>query len=191
MSRGRTQSERGEPPRGIEQRDGDRQPVQSRNRAFAVAPGPCRLVAVIRRARIMPPAGACGSDSGGRTGCRAWSGRRWRRLWCSGLRLTRNGRLAAYWRQRLSACSWQRLSGFGFWKSRFRRLPLKRRLCGRRLTEDGRFAVYWRQWLSAGAWQRLTGFGFRKRRLRSLSLRSRLCRRRRRQRLTDDGRLAA
>jgi hypothetical protein len=32
------------------------------------------------------------------------------------LRLTRNGWLAADWRQRLSACSWQRLTGFGFWK---------------------------------------------------------------------------
>jgi hypothetical protein len=39
---------------------------------------------------------------------RLWRGR-WYRLWCSRLRLTRNGWLTAYWRQRLSASSWQRL----------------------------------------------------------------------------------
>ena len=101
-------------------------------------------------------------------------------------RLTDDGRLAVYWRQRLT--------GFGFRKSRLRRLSLRRRLCRRRrrrrLTGEGRLAVYWRQRLSASAWQWLTTFGFGKSRFRRLSLRRRLCRRRRRRRLTGDRRLA-
>jgi hypothetical protein len=124
-----------------------------------------------------------------------------RRLWCGPrssrcyrLRLTGDRRLAVYWRQRLSASAWQRLTGLRFRKSRFRRRSLRRRLCRRRrrrrLTGDGRLAVCWRQRLSASAWQWLTTFGFGKSRFRRRSLRRRLGGRGRSRRLAGDRRLA-
>src|SRR5260370_349529 len=121
--------------------------------SLARAPREAVVPAVVQEGAVGPRRGCCrllaAADGGAVPGVGGWVGsgglgrrRRWGRV-------TDGGRLGVYWRQRLSG-SWQRLTGFGFRKSCFRRLPRSRRLCRQRsrrwLTGD--------RWLAVCRWRR-------------------------------------
>lgn len=123
---------------------------------------------------------------------RSWLGRRRR----SRQGLARDRWFAVDGRQWLSGGAWQRLTGFGVGKIRFRGLPLRSWLGQQRRSRQGLACDRWlavdgRLRLSGSVWQRLTGFGVGTSRFGGLSLRSWLGRRRRsRQELARDGWLA-